>query len=68
MKEIEDKNIKIPDMSEVPFEDRLRILIDMKPEGVRLVVHENEEGTKVVVEKLPKEDQGWRVRRTSYGD
>lgn len=56
MKEIQDKNIKIPDMSEVSFEDRLRMLIGMKPESVHLVVHEDEEGTKVVVEKLPKED------------
>ena len=51
MKKAQDKNIKIPDMSEVPFEDRLRILMGKKPKSVRLVVHEDEEGTKVVVEK-----------------
>ena len=37
MKKAQDKKIKIPDMSEVPFEDRLRILLGIAPVGVKLV-------------------------------
>ena len=56
MKKAQDKKIKIPDMSEVPFEDRLRILLGIAPVGVKLVVHEDEEGTTIAVEKVSEEE------------